>query len=231
MSIKDSIVNIRSQIKATERTYQRVSGSVQLLAVSKGRTINEVQQAIAGGQKVFAESYLQEALPKISACAGQNIEWHFIGPIQSNKAKKITQSFSWVHSVDRIKIAQYLSQYRPASMPPLNICIQVNISEESTKAGVLLSEVASLAEKVIKLPGLQLRGLMAMPKPTTVFKQQCAPYLALKRALDSLNAQGLQLQTLSIGTSADYMAAIAQGATFVRLGNAVFGPRTHTEEK
>ena len=225
MSIKESIVNIRGQIKAAEHAYRRVPDSVQLLVVSKGRAISELQQAIIAGQKLFAESYLQEALAKIKVFSGQNLEWHFIGPIQSNKAKNIAQNFSWVHSVDRIKIAQYLSQYRPQGEPLLNICIQVNISGESTKAGVPLTEIASLAKKIVKLPGLQLRGLMAIPEPTSVFSQQCVPYLALQHALDSLNAQGFQLQTLSMGMSADYIAAIAHGATYVRLGSAIFGPK------
>ncbi|MAA75075.1 MAG: YggS family pyridoxal phosphate-dependent enzyme [Salinisphaeraceae bacterium] len=204
----------------------RARDSVTLMAVSKTRPADAVRAAAAAGQRDFGENYLQEALEKISALRGEPLVWHFIGPIQSNKTRDIASHFDWVHSVDRLKIARRLSSQRPEDRPPLNICLQVNISGEASKSGVAPAEAAALAGEIARLPGLRLRGLMAIPEPDSATPG--APFAAL-RELQAEIARGLgasgELDTLSMGMSDDFPAAIAEGATIVRIGTAIFGPR------
>lgn len=198
---------------------------VRLLAVSKTRPAADLRRMAALGQPCFAENYLQEALEKITALADLPLEWHFIGPIQSNKTRLIAEHFAWVHSVDRLKIAQRLSEQRPERMPPLNICLQVNISGEESKSGVSLAQLPELAAQVAALPRLRLRGLMAIPAPAEGLTEQRRPFAALRQALEGLNAGDLSLDTLSMGMSDDLEAAILEGATMLRIGTALFGPR------
>ncbi len=209
----------------------RVRADVQLLAVSKTFGADAVLEAIAAGQTAFGENYLQEALDKIaavsSAVPGRDIAWHFIGPIQSNKTRPIAASFDWVHTVERLKIAQRLSEQRPAELAPLNICIQVNISGEDTKSGVTAAELPALARLVAQLPRLRLRGLMAIPEPQPDAARQRAAFAQLRMLFDALRADGIAIDTLSMGMSADMDAAIAEGATIVRVGTAIFGARTY----
>jgi len=198
---------------------------VKLVAVSKAQPADAVRSAYAAGQKIFGENYLQEALDKQAQLADLDIEWHFIGPIQSNKTQPISQHFSWVHSVDRLKIAQRLNDARPDHLPPLQICLQVNVSNEESKSGVAPSDLATLASQIQQMPKLKLRGLMAIPAPSSDEAQQTVQFKQVRQCYDALLAQGFELDTLSIGMSDDYQAAIAQGATFVRIGSALFGAR------
>ena len=204
---------------------RRDPAEVQLLAVSKTRPAADLRLLAEQGQHCFGENYLQEALDKMSALQDLPLEWHFIGPIQSNKTRAIAENFSWVHSVDRLKIAQRLSEQRPATLPPLNICLQINISAEASKSGLNLAELPELAAQVATLPRLRLRGLMAIPAPAQGEEAQRQPFAALRQALIALNTTGLQLDTLSMGMSDDLEAAIAEGATLVRVGTALFGAR------
>ncbi|MFU8836713.1 MAG: YggS family pyridoxal phosphate-dependent enzyme [Thiohalomonadaceae bacterium] len=216
---------VQQRIEQTCQSAGRPDNCVQLLAVSKTRPAEMLRALAAQGQRRFGENYLQEALEKIQALADLALEWHFIGPIQSNKTRAIAEHFAWVHSVDRLKLAQRLSAQRPTELPPLNICLQVNISAEQSKSGVSLAELPSLAQAVAHLPGLRLRGLMAIPAPCQDPQQQRLPFRALAEAMARLNKQGLGLDTLSMGMSDDLEAAIAEGATLVRVGTALFGPR------
>lgn len=177
------------------------------------------------GMTRFGENYLQEALEKIEALQDLSLEWHFIGPIQSNKTRPIAEHFDWVHSVDRLKLARRLSEQRPPHLPPLNICLQVNVSGEQSKSGATLEELPALAREVASLPHLRLRGLMAIPAPAEGLEAQRQPFHHMHQALQQLNAEGLELDTLSMGMSGDLEAAIAEGATLVRIGTALFGPR------
>lgn len=198
---------------------------VKLVAVSKAQTADAVREAYQAGQTIFGENYLQEALDKQQLLTDLNIEWHFIGPIQSNKTQPISQNFDWVHSVDRLKIAQRLNDARPTDLAPLQICLQVNVSNEDSKSGVAPADLAALASEIKKLPKLTLRGLMAIPAPSKDVSQQTAQFKQVRQCYDALLAQGFALDTLSIGMSDDYLPAIAQGATFVRIGSAIFGAR------
>jgi pyridoxal phosphate enzyme (YggS family) len=200
---------------------------VNLLAVSKTCPGVAVRAAHAAGQRDFGENYVQEGLGKIAELADLrgDLRWHLIGPLQSNKARDVAAHFDWVHSVDRLKLAQRLSNLRPAALAPLQVCLQVNISREASKSGAAPEDVPALARAVAALPRLQLRGLMAIPEPARDLAAQRAPHRALRQLLGSLNAQGLGLDTLSIGMSADLEAAIAEGATWVRVGTAIFGSR------
>jgi len=202
---------------------------VRLLAVSKTFGADAVLEAYAAGQRAFGENYLQEALDKIAALAGRGIEWHFIGPIQSNKTRPIAAHFDWVHTVDRLKIAQRLSEQRPPDLAPLNICLQVNVSGEATKSGCAPEELADLAAACAALPNLRLRGLMAIPEPEADYDKQRAPLARLRALYEQLNAQGYGVDTLSMGMSADLAAAVAEGATIVRVGSAIFGARSYAK--
>lgn len=223
--ISDNLREVRQRIAAAESRYGRAAGTVRLLAVSKTWPAAMLRRAAAAGQRDFGESYVQEALPKMEALGGLPLCWHFIGPIQSNKTRDIASRFHWVHSVDRIKIARRLSAQRPAGLPPLEVCIQVNISAEASKSGVSAGEAAALAEAVAQLPRLRLRGLMAIPAPTPDFAEQRAHFRQVRQLQDTLIAQGHALDTLSMGMSGDLEAAIAEGATVVRVGTALFGVR------
>lgn len=224
MQIK-SIRETRREIEQLTTEFGRTSDSVQLLAVSKTRTPEEIEALADQGQRIFGENYLQEAIDKIRRLKHRNLKWHYIGRIQSNKTRPIAEHFDWVHTVDRLKIARRLSEQRPDDLPDLNICLQVKTSEEETKGGVSFESLPKLAKAVSNLPRLKLRGLMTLPAPTDDFALQREPFRKLREALDSLRQQGFDLDTLSMGTTNDYRAAIAEGATIVRLGTALFGPR------
>lgn len=224
-SIAENIQRLRDRVRELEDRYQRESGSVKLLAVSKTHPVENILQAMSAGQKDFGENYLQEALDKIQAIGRTEVTWHFIGPIQSNKTRDIAEHFDWVHSVDRLKIARRLSEQRPDSLPPLNICVQVNISGESSKSGIAPEDCEAFCEAVAHLPRLKLRGLMAIPAPTESLAQQRAVYRPLAEIMQHLAQQHESMDTLSIGMSDDHEAAIAEGGTMIRLGTAIFGPR------
>jgi hypothetical protein len=204
----------------------RAAGAARLLAVSKTFGAAAVRALAACGQREFGENYLQEALEKQAALADLSLVWHFIGPIQSNKTRAIAESFSWVHSVDRLKIAERLSAQRPPGLPPLQVCIEVKVSGEASKGGVSAAELPALAEAIVRLPGLRLRGLMAIPAPTPDPEAQRAAFRQVREAFDALAARGHTLDTLSMGMSGDLEAAIREGATIVRIGTALFGERT-----
>lgn len=216
---------VAARIRAAEQRCQRLPESVRLLAVSKTQTAAAIAAIAALGQRRFGENYLQEALTKIAELAHLDLEWHFIGPIQANKTRSIAEHFAWVHSVDRLKIAERLAAQRPAALPPLNVCLQVNIDREATKHGLEAAEVMAVAHAVAALPRLRLRGLMAIPGPAADFAAQRRPFAQLRALQEQLNADGLALDTLSMGMSDDLEAAIAEGATLVRVGTALFGPR------
>jgi len=201
--------------------------AVHLLAVSKTFPPAAVRAAHAAGQTAFGENYVQEGLDKIAALADLSLEWHYIGPLQSNKTRVVAGHFAWVHTVDRLKIAERLAAQRPAALPDLNVCIQVNISGEASKSGVAPGELLPLARAVAALPRLKLRGLMAVPEPADGFEAQRAPFRRLRELLATLQDAGLACDTLSIGMSADLEAAIAEGATIVRVGTAIFGQRQY----
>ncbi|GGE70561.1 YggS family pyridoxal phosphate-dependent enzyme [Massilia psychrophila] len=230
-TIAHKLQAVATAIQAASKACGRDPAAVQLLAVSKTFPAAQVLEAIAAGQHAFGENYLQEALDKIAdikaAVPAEPVEWHFIGPIQSNKTRPIAASFDWVHTVERLKVAQRLSEQRPAGMAPLNVCIQVNISGEASKSGVAPGELPELARQVALLPNLTLRGLMAIPEPEIDAARQRAAFARLRALADALRAGGLELDTLSMGMSADMAAAIAEGATIVRVGSAIFGLRNH----
>ena len=216
---------VLARIEEAEKRFQRAPGSVALLAVSKTHPVGVIAEAAAAGQHDFGENYVQEALAKMQGLQHLGLHWHFIGPIQSNKTRTIAEHFHWVHSVDRLKIAQRLSAQRPDALEPLNICLQVNISQEPTKSGLSLEALNSVAQQVADLPHLRLRGLMAIPAPNTEFIAQRRAFAQLRQTQERLLAVGLALDTLSMGMSDDLEAAIAEGATLVRVGTAIFGPR------
>ena len=229
-TISEKLRTTQDRIDAAVQAVGRSAGSVQLLTVSKTFPAEAVREAHAAGARAFGENYVQEGLEKISALADlrADLEWHLIGPLQSNKTRPVAEAFDWVHSVDRLKTAARLSEQRPPELPPLNICLQVNISGEASKGGVAPAELAALAHQVAALPRLRLRGLMAVPEPAADFDAQRLPHRALAELFVALNAEGLALDTLSMGMSADLEAAIAEGATMVRVGSAIFGSRTRS---
>ncbi|MGY0194135.1 YggS family pyridoxal phosphate-dependent enzyme [Leptothrix sp. BB-4] len=219
---------VRARLEQACREAGRAPSDVLLLAVSKTQPADAVRAAHAAGQSAFGENYVQEALDKIAALADlrAQLDWHLIGPLQSNKTRVVAEAFDWVHGVDRLKIAERLNEQRPASLPPLNVCLQVNISGEASKSGLAPADVADVARSVDALPRLRLRGLMAIPEPAADRAAQRAPHAALRTLLDTLRASGLsRLDTLSMGMSADLEAAVLEGATIVRVGTAIFGER------
>ncbi|MBI5626422.1 MAG: YggS family pyridoxal phosphate-dependent enzyme [Nitrosomonadales bacterium] len=226
-TIASNLQAVRAAIIDAATGAGRRADEVSLLAVSKTFAQDAVRDAYQAGQTRFAESYVQEALGKISALHDLPIEWHYIGPIQSNKTRAIAENFAWVHSVDRINIAERLSAQRPAHLPPIQVCIQVNISGEGSKSGVSPDQLSILAQAIAKLPGLKLRGLMAIPAPVDNVAAQHLPFAQLRELFNQLNQQGLKLDTLSMGMSHDFAAAIAEGATIVRIGSAIFGQREY----
>ena len=227
-SIAANILQVRARIQSACRAFDRLPAGVNLLAVSKTCPGVSVREAFDAGQHDFGENYVQEALAKIAELADlrPRIRWHLIGPLQSNKAREVAANFDWVHAVDRMKLAQRLSDLRPATSPPLQVCLQVNISGEGSKSGVAPEAALALAREVASLPRLKLRGLMAIPEPAADLEAQRAPHRALRRLLEAMNAEGLGLDTLSMGMSADLEAAVAEGATWVRVGTAIFGARS-----
>lgn len=198
---------------------------LRLLAVSKTWPADSVREAAAAGQRAFGENYVQEGVAKVDELAGLGLEWHFIGPLQSNKTRLVANRFSWVHSIDRLKIAERLSEQRDVHLPPLEVCIQVNVSGEASKSGVAPADLPDLARAVAVLPRLRLRGLMAIPEPTPDVALQRARFASLRAMRNELNAAGFALDTLSMGMSDDLEAAIAEGSTLVRVGTAIFGSR------
>jgi len=223
--VKSPLLHIDEQINALCARSGRDPHSVQLLAVSKTRTPDELARLADQGQRHFGENYLQEALDKIAALQGKELVWHFIGPIQSNKTRDIAAHFDWVHSVDRLKVARRLSDQRPSGLAPLNVCIQVNVDDEDSKSGIPLDAVPALAEQIAALPNLRLRGLMAIPRANSEDSSRGA-FRQLAMTLSQLRNTMPSLDTLSMGMSADFGVAIEEGATIVRVGTALFGPRT-----
>ena len=223
----DKLQEVHRRIASACAAAGRPVESVTLLAVSKTFGAATVREAFDAGARRFGENYVQEGVDKIAALADLRgrIEWHLIGPLQSNKTRAVAEQFDWVHSVDRLKIAQRLSEQRPKHLPPLQVCLQVNISGEASKSGLASPEVIAVAQAVSKLPGLRLRGLMAIPEAATTSVDQCRPHRALRELLLTLRARGLEVDTLSMGMTADLEAAIAEGATIVRVGTAIFGQR------
>lgn len=225
VDIAASLQSVRADLDHCLQQARRDASGLSLLAVSKKRTADEIRQAIACGQREFGESYVQEAVAKVKELAGEDICWHFIGPVQSNKTRDIAAHFDWVHSVEREKIARRLDQQRPDNLPPLNVCLQVNISHEQSKSGLEPDDVAALARLVITLPRLKLRGLMAIPAAETDPQQQRRVFHQVRLLFEALRQEFPAMDTLSMGMSGDYCAAIAEGSTVVRIGTAIFGPR------
>jgi len=224
-TISEGLQAITARISAAATAAGRALEDIQLVAVSKTFPPEDIRAAFACGQRAFGESYVQEALEKINDLNDLPLEWHFIGPIQSNKTRAIAETFQWVHSVDRLRVAQRLSDARPALLPPLQVCLQVYISGEASKSGVAPAEVALLAEQVSHLSNVRLRGLMTVPRPTDDQEAQRAAFRSMRELLDSLRARGIALDTLSMGMSDDLEAAIQEGATIIRVGRAIFGER------
>jgi len=226
-TIAANLQAVRERIAAACVAARRPVAAVELLAVSKTWPAAAVRDAAAAGQRRFGESYVQEAVPKVAALRDLDLEWHFIGPLQSNKTRPVAEAFAWVHSVERLKIAERLSQQRPPDLEPLNVCLQVNVSGEASKSGCAPGEVAALALAVAQLPNLRLRGLMAIPEPGEDVATQRRRFAILRELRERLAADGLVLDTLSMGMSDDLEAAIMEGATMVRVGTAIFGERTY----
>lgn len=225
ISITETIEGVLSDIRRCERLYGRPEGSVKLLAVSKKQEIEKIKQAAAAGLVDFGENYLQEALEKIRQLSQLELTWHFIGPIQSNKTRGISEHFHWVHSVERVSIAQRLNNQRPEGLPPLNVCVQVNVSNETAKSGTTLESTRIICEAVHSLPKLRLRGLMAIPAAHTAVTEQRASFRALASEFGRLQTDFPTMDTLSMGMSGDFAAAIAEGSTMIRIGTGLFGQR------
>ncbi len=220
---------VRTQIAVAAASAGRAVENIRLLAVSKTFPDGAIRSAYQAGQICFAESYLQEALAKMARLRDLPIEWHFIGPVQSNKTRDIAEQFTWVHSVDRLKIAERLSVQRPVHLSPLQLCLQVNISNEDSKSGVDIADTSVLAHAIAQLPNVKLRGLMAVPAPSEDMSEQRVAFSRLRMLFDQLKAEGLPLDTLSMGMSHDFEAAIYEGATIIRIGSAIFGNRIYKE--
>jgi len=224
-AILSNLQAVHAAIRQAAGAAQRDAVQICLLAVSKTMPASLIREAYSAGQNAFGENYVQEALDKIHELRDLPLEWHFIGPIQSNKTRAIAENFSWVHSVDRLKIAERLSEQRPANLPPLNVCLQINVSGEASKGGVAPDQAGALAHAIAALPRLKLRGLMAIPAPAEELTAQRVPFASMRELISQLNSTGLQLDTLSMGMSHDLTAAIMEGATIVRVGTAIFGSR------
>ncbi|GAD30815.1 YggS family pyridoxal phosphate-dependent enzyme [Photobacterium leiognathi] len=233
-SIKQNIAEVIHQITLATEKCGRAADSVQLLAVSKTKPVEAIEEAIAAGQYAFGENYVQEGVDKVnhfSTHSAKNLlVWHFIGPIQSNKTRLVAEHFDWVHSIDRVKTAKRLSDQRPANMAPLQVLLQVNSNDEETKSGVSLAELPALAAEIAAMPNIELRGLMSIPQPATDFDSQFATFKTLSDALEQLKTIYPQVDTLSMGMSDDMEAAIAAGSTIVRIGTAIFGARDYSQK-
>ena len=227
-TISTNLQAVRARIAAAAEMAGRPPESIGLLAVSKTFPAEQVREAAGAGQLAFGENYVQEGLAKIAALEGLGLEWHFIGPLQSNKTRLVAEHFTWVHGVERLKIAERLSGARGAGRPPLQVCVQVNVSGEASKSGVSPGDTAALAQAVATLPNLRLRGLMAIPEPTDDMALARRRFSTLRQLRDTLNEAELALDTLSMGMSHDLEAAILEGATLVRVGTAIFGERART---
>lgn len=227
INISVALAQIRQRISDAEQRFNRDPNSVQLLVVSKTRSAASIQTAIDAGQTCFAENYLQEAVEKIIHLKNPQLIWHFIGSIQSNKTRDIAKYFHWAQTIDRIKIARRLNEQRPDQLPPLNICLQINISGENSKSGITPDELIQLADDCSSLANIKIRGLMAMPAQDSNFERQRAPFRELKRLFTEIRTRHPGLDTLSMGTTNDLEAAIAEGSTMVRIGTAIFGPRNY----
>ncbi|AAP95277.1 hypothetical protein RZ60_01610 [[Haemophilus] ducreyi] len=230
MSVSENLSTVRQQIQQICRQFEREN--VRLLAVSKTKSIEAIEAAIAAGQTAFGENYVQEAIEKISYFNQQNkskrLEWHFIGPLQSNKTRLVAENFDWLQTLDRLKIAERLNLQRPADLAPLNVLIQINISDEASKAGITPQQMMNFAEAINALPHLCLRGLMAIPKPAVDIAQQKAVFQQMQQLFDCLKAEFAQVDTLSMGMSDDMLSAIECGSTMVRIGTAIFGVRDYS---
>ncbi|MDG0025196.1 YggS family pyridoxal phosphate-dependent enzyme [Trinickia sp. Y13] len=228
--IAENLQEVHARIERAASAAQRPTDAIRLLAVSKTFPADDIRAAFAAGQRAFGENYVQEAVSKIEALADlrAQIEWHFIGPLQSNKTRPVAEHFDWVHSVDRLKIAQRLSEQRPDTLPPLNVCLQVNVSGEASKSGVAPEDAPAVAREIASLPKLRLRGLMSIPEPAADLAAQREPHRILRELYETLRAQGVALDTLSMGMSADLEAAVLEGATIVRIGTAIFGKRDYS---
>lgn len=227
-TIQENITAVQKRLQQAASDAGRNPAEIQLLAVSKTRNIAQISQAITAGVFCFGENYLQEAMDKIDQLDDSRLDWHFIGPLQSNKTRQAAENFAWVHTVDRVKIAQRLSAQRPDDMPALNICIQINIDNEASKSGFNQDQAVEVAATIAQLPKLKLRGLMAIPKPRTVYKEQRQAFAQLRVLMEQINStldNCHKLDTLSMGMSADLEAAVAEGATLVRVGTDIFGAR------
>jgi pyridoxal phosphate enzyme (YggS family) len=236
-AIASNLQAVQTRINQAAITAGRSPDSITLLAVSKTWPLSSVIDAADAGQRAFGENYVQEGVDKINAipqgyflrgAVDRNLCWHFIGPLQSNKTRLVAEHFDWVHSIERLKIAERLSSQRPQHLPPLQVCLQVNVSGEASKSGCAPAEAPALALAISRLPGLKLRGLMAIPEPADDFAAQSAPFRRLRAIYTELQREGLPLDTLSMGMSHDLEAAIAEGATIVRIGTAIFGERNYT---
>lgn len=227
-TIQENITAVQKRLQQAASDAGRNPAEIQLLAVSKTRNIAQISQAITAGVFCFGENYLQEAMDKIDQLDDSRLDWHFIGPLQSNKTRQAAENFAWVHTVDRVKIAQRLSAQRPDDMPALNICLQINIDNEASKSGFNQDQAVEVAATIAQLPKLKLRGLMAIPKPRTVYKEQRQAFAQLRVLMEQINStldNCHKLDTLSMGMSADLEAAVAEGATLVRVGTDIFGAR------
>lgn len=224
-SIVQNLANLQQAIQSAALQARRDATSINILAVSKGHSTDHIRQAYQAGLTWFGESYLQEALPKMTALEDLPLTWHFIGPVQSNKTKDIAGRFHWVHSVDRLKIAVRLSEQRPAHLQPLNVCIQVNISQETAKSGIMRQALKEFAAQLRDLPRLRLRGLMAIAQKTGDTRKQRAMFAQMRHLFDDLKQHGYALDTLSMGMTADLEAAVLEGSTLLRIGSGLFGPR------
>jgi pyridoxal phosphate enzyme (YggS family) len=229
-SIPDNLQAVKGRIAAAAHAAGRDPGAVALLAVSKTHAPALIEEAFGAGQRAFGENYVQEAAEKMDALAGLPIEWHLVGPLQSNKTRLVAERFQWVHSIEREKIARRLSEQRPQALPPLDVLVQVKVSGETSKSGVAPREAAALAQAVAALPGLRLRGLMGVPEPSDDERLQRARFRELRELYESLRRDGLPMDTLSMGMSADMEAAIAEGSTMVRIGTAIFGERRKVKD-
>jgi pyridoxal phosphate enzyme (YggS family) len=222
---ENNLNQTKKQINHAADRYNRPASNICLLAVSKRKPSGDIREAYRCGQRDFGENYLQEAQQKIQDLADLDICWHFIGSIQSNKTKVIAENFDWVHCVDRLKIAQRLSEQRPDSLPPLNICIQVNVDLEDTKGGIALEQLPALSQQISQLPNIRLRGLMAIPAPSDSVESQRKPFAKLREAFEEMQKNEIECDTLSMGMSQDIEAAVAEGSTLIRIGTAIFGER------
>jgi len=226
--VTENLREIRDLLAKAAADASRDPAGVKLLAVSKRQPVSAIYDAAAAGQVDFGENQAVEGLEKIKIMADSSLKWHFIGHLQTNKTKAVAEHFDWVHSVDRLKTAERLSRQRPASLDDLNICLQINVDDETSKSGIAVADVADLAKRVVSLPRIRLRGLMCLPEIRDDFESQRKPFACLRRLADQLRASGIPTDTLSMGMSGDYRAAIFEGATIVRIGTAVFGPRNTT---